>query len=61
MSQLTQERLNFIEHLHGVFFIRKGYGAFAFVSVADVMALFDQYLDSNESADLFIDKYVKSV
>ena len=61
MTQLTQERLNFIEHLHEVFFIRKGYGAFAFVSVADVMELFDQYLDSSESADLFIDKYVKSV
>ena len=61
MTQLTQERLNFIEHLHEVFFIRKGYGAFAFVSVADVMELFEKYLDSNEPADLFINKYVKSV
>lgn len=61
MSQLTQERLNFIEHLHEVFFIRKGYGAFAFVSVVEVMGLFDKYQDSNESADVFIHKYVKSV
>ena len=61
MTQLTQERLNFIEHLHEVFFIRKGYGAFAFVSVVEVMGLFDKYQDSNESADLFINKYVKSV
>ena len=61
MTQLIQERLNFIEHLHEVFFIRKGYGAFAFVSVVEVMGLFDKYQDSNESADLFINKYVKSV
>ena len=61
MTQLNQERLNFIEHLHEVFFIRKGYGAYAFVSVTDVMGLFDRYLDSNESADLFINNYVKSV
>ena len=61
MTQLNQERLNFIEHLHEVFFIRTGYGAFAFVSVVDVMKLFDKYLDSNEPADLFINKYVKSV
>ena len=61
MTQLNQERLNFIELLHEVFFISKGYGAFAYVSVTDVMELFDRYLDSNEPADLFIDKYVRSV
>ena len=61
MTRLTRERLNFIEHVHEVFLMRKGYGAFAFVSVADVMELFDKFLDSNESADLFIEKYVKSV
>ena len=61
MKQLTQERLNFIERVHEVFFIKTGYGAFAYVTVVDVMELFDQYLESNESADIFIDKYVKSV
>lgn len=61
MKQLTQERLNFIERVHEVFFIRRGYGAFAYVTVVDVMELFDQYLESNESADILIEKYVKSV
>lgn len=61
MKQLTQDRLNFIERVHEVFFIRTGYGAFAYVSVVDVMQLFDQYLVSDESADIFIEKYVKSV
>lgn len=61
MTQLTQERINFIGHLHEVFLIRKGYGAYAFISVKDVMALFEQYLDSNESAHIFINKYVKSI
>lgn len=61
MTKLTQERINFIEHLHGVFYIKKGYGAFAFISVTDAMSLFDEYLDTNESADLFIKRFIRSL
>jgi len=61
MKQLTQERLNFIERLHEVFFIKTGYGAFAFISVSDALSLFDRYLDSNDAASFFINRYVRSV
>jgi len=61
MTQLTQDRLYFIEHLHQVFFIKKGYGALAFVSSSEIMDLFDEYQGSNESADLFINRFVKSI
>lgn len=61
MTKLTEERINFIEHLHEVFYLRKGYGAFAFISVADALSLYDKYLNSNESDDLFINRYVKSI
>ena len=61
MSELTLERIFFIELLHESFFRRKGYGAFAYISVSDAMSLFDRYLDSNEAANLFINRYVCSV
>ena len=61
MSELTQERINFIELLHASFFKTKGYGAFAYISVSDALSLFDGYLDSNEAASFFINRYVRSV
>ena len=61
MSELTQERINFIELLHESFFRAKGYGAFAYISVSDALSLFDKYLDSNETANFFINRYVRSV
>jgi len=61
MTKLTQERINFIEHLHEVFYMKKGYGAFAFISISDAMSLFDKYLDTNESADLFINQFLRSI
>lgn len=61
MSALTQERINFIELLHESFFKWKGYGAFAYISVSDAMLLFERYLDSNEAASFFINRYVRSV
>jgi hypothetical protein len=61
MSEITLERLNFIELLHDAFFKTKGYGAFAYLSVTEVMDLFEQYLVSNESANLFINRFVRTV
>jgi len=60
MSELTQERINFIELLHESFFRKKGYGAFAYISVSEAISLFERYLDSNESASFFINCYVRS-
>jgi len=61
MTQLTQDRINFIEQLHDVFCIRKGRGAFAYISVSDAMSLFETYLDSTESVDLFVNRFVRSI
>lgn len=61
MTKLTQDRINFIEHLHEVFYMKKGYGAFAFISVTDAMSLFEQYLETNESADFFINRFIRSL
>lgn len=61
MTKLSQDRIIFVEQLHDVFFIKKGYGAFAFISVADAMSLFEKYQASNQSAHLFINAYVSSI
>ncbi len=61
MTKLTLERINFIEHLHEVFHAKKGYGAFAFISVPEVISLFEKYLESNESADSFINRFIRSL
>ena len=47
--------------LNEVFFIRKGHGALAYVSITDVMTLFDEYIESDESAYQFINRYVRSI
>ena len=61
MSEITQERINFIELLHQAFFKTKGYGAFAYIPITEAMELFEQYLISSESTDLFINRFVRSV
>lgn len=60
MSEITTERMAFFEQLHEFFLMKKGYGAFAFISINDAINLFDKYLDSSEPADLFIKRYVNS-
>ena len=54
MTTLVQQRINFIVLLYEVFFVRKGYGALAYVSIADVMTLFDEYLESGELVLIFL-------
>ncbi len=61
MTQLTQDRINFIEQLHDVFYRRKGHGAFAYISVSDAISLFETYSDSTESVNLFITRFVSSI
>ena len=61
MSELAQKRIDFIALLHEVFLVNKGYGAFAYISLTEVIDLFNSYLDSDESAELFINRYVRSV
>ncbi len=61
MSELDQNRFDFIECLHEVFLMKKGRGAFAYISISDAVSLFHKHLDSNESTDRFIDKFVRSV
>jgi len=41
--------------------LKKGFGAFAFISLTDASDLFDQYLISGEKDDLFIKRYVNSI
>lgn len=61
MPELDQERIRFIEQLHEVFLINKGYGAYAYISVTDVINLFERFLQSGESADFFIHRYIRSI
>ncbi len=61
MTELSQKRIEFMNHLHEAFVIREGHGAMAFVSVVEVKELFDNYLDSNQSADTIINQFVRSV
>ncbi len=61
MSKFARERTNFIELLHDVFVIRKGHGAFAYISIAEAISLFDQYLVSGESAYKYINQFVRSM
>ncbi len=61
MSELSQNRINFIDQLHQTFLMRKGHGAFAYISTSDALSLFDKYTESNVSADLFISRFVRSL
>ncbi len=61
MSKLDKSRIEFIEQLHHRFLIKKGHGAFAFISPSKAIKLFNAYLDSDEPADLFINRFVRSI
>ena len=61
MTELAQNRINFIELLHQTFLMRKGHGAFAYISISDALFLFDKFIGSSESADLFIMRFVRSL
>jgi len=61
MPDLAQQRIRFIAELHEVFLVNKGFGAFAYVSINDVLALFECYLASGEPAKLVINRYVHSI
>jgi len=61
MSELARNRINFIELLHERFLMKKGHGAFAYISVPSAITLFEDYLDSGEPADLFINRFVLSM
>ena len=60
MTELAQNRVDFIEHLHEAFIMREGHGAFAYISITDAMSLFAKYLDSTESIDTFISQFVRT-
>ena len=61
MTELAQNRINFIDQLHQTFLMRKGHGAFAYISISDALTLFDKFIGSSESADLFITRFVRSL
>ena len=61
MTRLTQQRIDYIELLNDAFVVRKGRGACAYVSITDVMNLFEKYLDSNEPTNHYINRYVRSI
>jgi len=61
MTELAQNRINFIDQLHQTFLMRKGHGAFAYISISDALSLFDKYTGTSESADLFITRFVRSL
>ncbi len=61
MSELEKSRFDFIEQLHHQFLIKKGHGAFAFISPSEAIKLFNDYLNSDEPADLFINRFVRSI
>jgi len=61
MTELAKSRIGFIDQLHETFLMRKGHGAFAYISVSETLLLFDRFLDSDESADLFINQFVRSI
>ena len=60
MSELTQQRINFIELLHETFLMRKGHGAYAFISTSEAVLLFNNYLETSEPAEQFINQFVRS-
>ncbi|WP_221896635.1 hypothetical protein [Bathymodiolus japonicus methanotrophic gill symbiont] len=36
MTELAEQRINFIAQLHEAFLLNKGYGAFAYISITDI-------------------------
>lgn len=61
MPELAKQRIQFIEQLHETFLRKKGYGALAYITLSDILNLFEQFLQSGDSADHFINQFVSSV
>jgi len=61
MPEESINRINFIEQLHERFLMKKGHGAFAYISVSAVITLFEDYITTEEPADIFINRYVRSI
>ncbi|WP_428354792.1 hypothetical protein [Methyloprofundus sp.] len=61
MPELAQQRIQFINYLHEVFLRNKGYGALAYITLPEMLNLFEQFLTSGDSADHFINQYVRSI
>lgn len=60
MSESTLNRHSFIDLLHEIFMMKKGHGAYAYISVSDALSLFNDYLESGQSAKSFISQFVRS-
>lgn len=61
VNDLDEQRDGFFSMLHAMFIVKKGFGAFAFISSADANHLFDQYLSSGENQQSFINKFIMSI
>jgi len=61
MPELAQERIRFIAELHEAFLVNKGFGAYAYVTINDVLVLFDHYMESGEESNKVINRYVHSI
>ncbi len=61
MTELSQNRIDFIEQLHERFLMKKGHGAFAYITLTDAIGLFDNYMESEKSANQYINQFVRSI
>ncbi len=61
MTDPDQQRDDFLTELHELFLLKKGFGAYAYISTSEAMNLFEQYLDSDKPLDLFINQYIKTI
>ena len=61
VTKLVFQGIVFISLLNDAFVVRKGHGAYAYVSITDIRNLFEKYLDSNESTNQYINRYVRSI
>jgi len=61
MPEDSQNRIDFIDQLHDRFLMKKGHGAFAYISISTAITLFNNYTISEEPADIFINRFVRSI
>jgi len=54
MSDLDSSRIDFIQQLHEAFLSKRGHGAFAYMSITDVLSLYDEYTDSTIALNTFV-------
>ncbi len=59
MSELAQQRLAFIEYLHDMFLIHKGYGAYAYISPNQAIKLFEQLQNAGEEKERLVKDFVR--